>query len=222
MENKVIPASQAYVGTRAQRYDCEREGKQKTILDQSIVERFLAAFPAGSKILDVPAGTGRFIDFCHERNLIYYGVDISQDMLIEAQRKISRRNLYATHSLYRADARAMPFPNEMFDGAISVKFIKWLPSIELIEVFLREMKRVVHGEMMVQATIRLEKKRPTLFDKLRYKIRSKKEIKLEPRYCTQEELDKVFASVGLHVVNIVEREKKNTAQTCIRFYVLAK
>jgi len=60
-----------------------------------------------------------------------------------------------------ADARALPFANDAFDCAIVVKFIKWLPTSEILIDVLREIGRVTRKEAFVQITV-LQDTRPSL------------------------------------------------------------
>ena len=105
--------------------------------DQAIVENYLSKIAPGSPVLDIPAGTGRFIQFCLDRGLRYTGVDISADMLEVARTKVPAG---ANVELTVADARALPFEDDAFDYAIIIKFIKWLPTVETLTDVLGEIK----------------------------------------------------------------------------------
>ncbi len=58
-----------------------------------------------------------------------------------------------TAHLKVADARALPFGDDAFDYAIVVKFIKWLPTLEILIDVLREIGRVTRKEMFVQIKV---------------------------------------------------------------------
>ena len=125
-----FPAMNKYLGHTAARYDEVRAPKAGTLRDQVTVENYLAKLVPGDSVLDIPAGTGRFIDFCISHELIYTGVDVSQDMLEVARTKIPAG--VTNVELKVADARALPFANDAFDYAIVVKFIKWLPTLDIL------------------------------------------------------------------------------------------
>lgn len=83
-----FPAMNKYFGETAATYDATRTPKATTQKDQARVENYLASLPTGSSVIDIPAGTGRFIQFCVNHRLNYTGVDISPDMLKMAEAKI--------------------------------------------------------------------------------------------------------------------------------------
>lgn len=98
-------ATKKYRGDVAASYDERRAVKDVTRRDQAIVENYLSKIAPGSSVLDIPAGTGRFIQFCVNRGLRYTGVDISADMLDVARTKVPAG---ATNVELRvADARAL-------------------------------------------------------------------------------------------------------------------
>jgi len=74
-------AMKKYLGYKATKYDQKRSRKAATQRDQVAVETYLAKLAPGESVLDIPAGTGRFIEFCIRQGFIYTGVDISPDML---------------------------------------------------------------------------------------------------------------------------------------------
>jgi hypothetical protein len=60
-------ATKKYRGEVAARYDEKRAVKDVTRRDQAIVENYLCKIAPGSSVLDISAGTGRFIQFCLNR-----------------------------------------------------------------------------------------------------------------------------------------------------------
>ena len=226
-------ATKKYRGEVAARYDEKRAVKDVTRRDQAIVENYLSKIAPGSSVLDIPAGTGRFIQFCLGRGLRYTGVDISADMLDVARTKVPAG---ATNIELRvADARALPFGDDAFDYAIIIKFIKWLPNLELLIDVLKEIKRVTRKEAFVQikVTRRLPLRRRaadllgrlpiarhvfgTLADK---DSSSAAKTPVRPfRSFSQQELAEAFAAAGLHVRAIVPDGDLRRGRN---FYVLAK
>jgi len=134
-----------------------------------------------------------------------------------------------------ADARALPFGDDAFDYAIIIKFIKWLPNLELLIDVLREIKRVTRKEAFVQikVTRRLSLRRRvanllgrlpiarhvfgTLADK---DSSSAAKTPVRPfRSFSQQELAEAFAAAGLHVRAIVPDGDLRRGRN---FYILAK
>jgi len=234
-----FPAMKKYLGHKAVRYDQKRTSKTATQRDQVTVESYLAKIAPGDSVLDLPAGTGRFIEFCIGQGLVYTGVDISQDMLEVARTKIPAGVTNA--DLQVADARALPFEDDSFDYAIVVKFIKWLPTLDIVIDVLREIGRVTRKEAFVQITVSQDT-RPSLAS------RAAKLLSRLPlvgaafadrangadartggsRAYSEQELADAFSAAGLHIRSIVsDRPSKKKSVTKNRpsvrnFYVLSK
>jgi ubiquinone/menaquinone biosynthesis C-methylase UbiE len=227
-----FPVMTKYLGQRAERYDATRARQSATQRDQVTVENYLAKIAPGDSVLDIPAGTGRFIEFCVGHGLVYTGVDISQDMLEVARTKIPSG--VTNIDLRVADARALPFSNDAFDYAIVVKFIKWLPTLEVLIDVLREIGRVTRKEMFVQITV----SRPTLaaraarlFSRLPV-IGTARADRLDKdgrsRAYSEQELVDALSAAGLHIRLIVpdrpvKKQSSRSARPTVRyFYVLSK
>ncbi|HOE69381.1 MAG TPA: class I SAM-dependent methyltransferase [Candidatus Omnitrophota bacterium] len=71
----------------------------------------------GAKVLDVGCGTGRFLARFPDGNTLF-GMDLSENMLQAAQKKIHRAHLTV------ASATAIPFPDNSFDLVYSVRVIQ--------------------------------------------------------------------------------------------------
>jgi len=231
------PALKKYLGRKAMRYDQKRTWKPATQRDQVTVESYLAKIPPGSSVLDIPAGTGRFIEFCIGKGLVYTGVDISQDMLEVARMKIPAG--VTNVDLQVADARALPFANDAFDYTIVVKFIKWLPTLKIITDVLKEIGRVTRKEAFVQITV-AQDTRPLLIArgaKLLKKLpmvsasfaRRKDARTGGSRAYSEQELADAFSAAGLHVRSMVDdrppskkKPSRKKRPTVRYFYVLSK
>jgi len=232
-------AMSKYFGRKAAEYDEKRASKQSTQRDQVTVEDYLAKIPPGGSVLDIPAGTGRFIEFCIGRGLVYTGVDISQDMLELARTKIPTG--VTSVNLRVADARALPFENDAFDYAIVIKFIKWLPTLEILIDVLREIGRVTRTEALVQISVsqtsclplatragELVRKVPLVGAAFAGRANGAAVPTGGSRaYSEQELADAIFAA-GLHIRRIMpERPLKNRQRpqkhrTVRNFYLLSK
>lgn len=234
-----FPAMNKYVGLRATRYDEKRTQKAATQRDQATVENYLAKMEPGASVLDIPAGTGRFIEFCIAHGLVYTGVDISQDMLEVARSKIPVGVTNA--DLQVADARSLPFPDDKFDYAIVVKFIKWLPTIEILTDALREIGRVTRKEALVQITVSQQQAHVPLATRVAQMLSwlpliggifadppAEARAGGGSRAYSQQELARAFSAAGLNVHSVVrdgpsrKREAETARPTVRNFYVLSK
>jgi SAM-dependent methyltransferase len=115
--------STKYLGTNASGYEAERAGR-KWQSEQAAVEELLAQVPEGSKVLDVPVGTGRLMPFHKARDFDAYGLDVSPDMLAEARAYADA--ISAKITLSQGDIRQIPFEDDSFDLVACLRFLNWI------------------------------------------------------------------------------------------------
>jgi ubiquinone/menaquinone biosynthesis C-methylase UbiE len=77
-----------YSGKNALRYDKKRGEQRKWHRENELVKAMTSGVPSGSKVLDLPCGTGRLFGLWRERGYDVIGVDISQDMLTLAKKRV--------------------------------------------------------------------------------------------------------------------------------------
>jgi len=160
-DDQNYPAAKHYAGEFAEDYDTVRMVKPKWLAEQKVIEEFLSRTTPSQTILDVPFGTGRFLELCQQAKLKVTGVDISQDMLDAASAKFS--NLVNDVELIAARAEDMPFEDNTFDYLICNRFIKWLPSMQAMMPVAKEFRRVTAGQILLQVKL----KAPTILSRLR-------------------------------------------------------
>lgn len=131
--------AQRYRGQAAIDYDARRSRRTKWQREQEAVAQLLSRLPAGSSLLDVPVGTGRFIDLYKAHGLTATGIDVSNDMLAEAARKAEPLD-YAM-PLRQGDIRRIDAPDASFDTVLCVRFLNWVDTPTLGSV-LDELCRV--------------------------------------------------------------------------------
>jgi ubiquinone/menaquinone biosynthesis C-methylase UbiE len=96
------------------------------------IEEFINSFPINSKILDIGCGNGRNMK---NKNYDFYGVD-NCEKFIEMSKKI-------TPNIYLSDMTNLPFPDNYFDGIISIASFHHLSDIIRRTECLKEMHRVL-------------------------------------------------------------------------------
>lgn len=94
-----------------------------------------------AKVLDIPCGTGRLAAFLASQGFNVWGADISDKMILEAEKKLSRFIENKQVAIYQADAETLPFSDRQFDLAVSLRFFGHIPPEVRVRV-LRELKRV--------------------------------------------------------------------------------
>ena len=91
----------AYDYDVASSYETHRTQEAEWNLENEYVEKFLRSIPKGSKIIDIPIGTGRFIPYYEELEFEVTGLDISQEMLDVASQKVRSDRIH----LLRGDSQ---------------------------------------------------------------------------------------------------------------------
>jgi len=93
---------------------------------------------AGMSVLDIGCGTGNYSLALAREGLKVTGVDISPAMLASARAKAEAEGLAV--EFLQADAGQLPFPDNCFDGVLSVSALEFLPDLAAA---LRESYRVL-------------------------------------------------------------------------------
>ncbi len=91
----------------------------------------------GDKVLDAGCGNGRLLGLLKDKKIDYTGIDIS-DKLVEMA-----KNKYPQNNFLVADNLNLPFPDNNFDKVFSIAVLHTIPSKELREKVLLEIKRVL-------------------------------------------------------------------------------
>jgi ubiquinone/menaquinone biosynthesis C-methylase UbiE len=88
---------------------------------RDVVEQAAKLAPWQGKVLDVGTGFGMLAMTLAQRNpaVEVVGLDVSPVMTETGKRVVAKKGLGPRVSFETADARAMPFPDDCFDGVIS-------------------------------------------------------------------------------------------------------
>jgi SAM-dependent methyltransferase len=117
----------------------ETEGRIADLAERDLLGYLLADFLGARSALEIGAGTGHFARWLNGMNWHVIGADVSAPMLAEAARR-------GGPSFVRADAGALPFATDMFDIALMITTLEFLPDPVLA---LREAARVArHGVVL--------------------------------------------------------------------------
>ena len=114
------------------------------------VEEFLSGID-GERGLDIGCGNGRHLEELARRGEYAVGVDVSQELLVAATRRMVEREW--TGTLVQGDAAALPFDASTFDIGVYVATLHHLPSRERRRGSLDELARVLRsgGRALVSA-----------------------------------------------------------------------
>lgn len=221
---KKLPVAGRYRGAVAENYDRERVAKEETQIDQEIVERFLTELEPGRSVLDLPAGTGRFVSCCASRRIPYTGMDVSEDMLRVARTRAGDTPPFVVVG----DARALPFRDQAFDACVSVKFIKWVPTFAGIAGIFSEIARVTRQRSLIQVRV-VERgllSMPLWLERLIRAARRRAKGKVSgTRFYTDSQVRRALKEAGFEVSRVIDgkRMPDRLGRTAItRFYEVSK
>lgn len=142
-----LKGARKYFGVVAASYDAKRENQEKRAHEREIIEAMLADLKPGTKVLDVPVGTGWMIPYCQSRGFEVVGIDRSPDMLREAAEK-----WIVPIRLLKVDIRSIPYLDKTFDVALMVRVTRWL-SREDCRKAIREVARVTRQRIIFSTRI---------------------------------------------------------------------
>ncbi len=189
---------------------------------KDLLDRYF--FP-GDKVLDLGCGNGRFLSYLEQRGAVYFGVDISENLI-----KIARET-YPGANFQVADALNLPFSDNFFDKILSVAVFHHVPSEEFRMKFLEETRRVLKPGGILFLTVwnfREFKEFFLLFKSIIFKILKLSKLDfgdfLEPwgkkalryyHYFTKKESVKLAEKTGFKIkeIGISRNEKGNRRNT---------
>ncbi|MFM9941690.1 MAG: class I SAM-dependent methyltransferase [Hyphomicrobiaceae bacterium] len=118
-----------------------------SIFEQARREAIQACENVGGRVLEVGIGTGISLPYYSQRCRIT-GVDISEDMLEVAHRRVAEQNLTNVDGLHVMDCQDLRFPNGSFDAVTAQYVVNTVPNPELA---LNEFYRMLRpgGELII-------------------------------------------------------------------------
>lgn len=169
----LISGEMAYTAATAATYERDRHGQHLWSAEHEYVRRWLTCMPRGLRLLDVPFGTGRFVELYKLHQAAVTGIDVSEPMLIEAQRRLTNARFAA--NIKQGNVCQLSFDNDEFDAVLSWRLAHLL-DVETLSVAIHEMTRVgqtlvleVYGGLGVENTPKATASR---YAQARRKVRS--------------------------------------------------
>lgn len=138
----------AYRGPIAEHYDRDRVGEAIWELEQRFVADWAATLPPGLSLIDIPAGTGRFVEILLGRGLKVHAMDISDDMLAPIRRRWPAADNPGL-TVQAGDAEHLPLGDGAVDCVLSWRLFHLLP-VPVFGRVLQEFRRVARGQIVVQ------------------------------------------------------------------------
>lgn len=112
----------------------------------------------GDHILEVGVGTGLSLGMYPE-HVTVTGIDLSEDMLIRARKKVQEENLTNVEGLLQMDALNMKFPDNSFDKVVAMYVATVVPDTAQ---FYREIQRVCKPGGIIVFLNHFENKNPAI------------------------------------------------------------
>jgi predicted TPR repeat methyltransferase len=159
---------QVYKGRYAQEYDQRREVQPNWQIEQATIVRELARVQPGESILDIAAGTGRWLEALKDRRAEVTLVDVSDDMLQKARERADSIGFPVTTRV--GDALSMnAFPP--CDWMVSTRFFNWVPLADVERVLEKAAQAGARGFIFSIRFLKRDRGTPSLAWRLR-KLRS--------------------------------------------------
>lgn len=151
--NRIVEQEVMDTAEAAEAYDAMAHGE----VDNAFVERALALGAKDGHFLDVGTGPAQIPILLAQRcpDIRITAIDLSKEMLNIAKRHVAAAELAARITLEHVDAKALPYPDNTFDGLISNSIVHHIhDSLRA----LQEMSRVVKpgGLVLIRDLVRPE------------------------------------------------------------------
>lgn len=157
MARRPVSDPDHYRGDAARDYLAKRLKQEMWHKEQAVVRELLEPMAEGIRVLDVPFGTGRFVEMLHEKKMKIYGIDISEDMLEAAKAELG--DAYEACHVEVGSADSLPYEDRSFDLVICFRFLGLLPYSVARDV-LSEIRRVCSGDVIVRVPVRKDSAPP--------------------------------------------------------------
>lgn len=141
-----------YAGEIATLYEKRRMDKAKWIGEDRKVKTYLSDLSKGAVILDIPCGTGRFFPFYREKGFKVLGVDISPDMISQAEKRAGNTITVEKGSIFSIGLF------KEFNVVVCIRFLNLIEP-EDVKMALAEMQYASRSRVIF--TLRVKQKNPT-------------------------------------------------------------
>lgn len=138
----------------AEKYPTEYSNRWRDRREKACIVECLNAIPSGSKVLDLPCGTGRLTRLLVERGYRVIAADVSEAMLSRAKEN------YATYRNAQGgkvpdvpfslrDVLKTGFQTDEFDGVSCIRLFHHFSEAETRRAALSELRRICRGPIVV-------------------------------------------------------------------------
>ena len=137
------PIGDEYYGDKARNYLDHRDSDTFWNREHEVLSNEFQTLEEckNRKVLDIPFGTGRFVDLYLSHDIKVYGLDSSKDMLNVSKELLKERYEYC--SLNVGLSNELPYEDDFFDLLVCFRFIPWVVSYRQVLLSLEEFHRVL-------------------------------------------------------------------------------
>jgi ubiquinone/menaquinone biosynthesis C-methylase UbiE len=155
MNNKKQVVGNSYYNKTAKNYIKIRKESKEWQSEQKIVEELINQLPDGINVLDIPFGTGRFVDFYLNKKMNIYGLEISEAMIGAAKEALE--DSFNKCEIRIGDAtEKLPYDDNFFDLVVCLRFLKFFPYNTAKEI-ITEIYRVTKSRVIILINVYKEK-----------------------------------------------------------------
>jgi 2-polyprenyl-3-methyl-5-hydroxy-6-metoxy-1,4-benzoquinol methylase len=140
--------------SKAAKYPSEYSNRWRDRREKACIEECLRSIPAGSRVLDLPCGTGRLTRLLVSRGYRVTAADAAEAMLARA------RENYRTYQQQQGDRApnvpfevrdvlATGFDTDQFDGITCIRLLHHFDDVETRRRALQELRRICRGPIVV-------------------------------------------------------------------------
>jgi SAM-dependent methyltransferase len=138
----------------ADKYPSEYSNRWRDRREKACIEKCLESIPSGSRVLDLPCGTGRLTRLLVSRGYRVTGADVSEAMLSHARENYQayqkQQGGKAPNVQFEVrDVLATGFNNDQFDGVACIRLFHHFAEAETRRRALRELRRICRGPIVV-------------------------------------------------------------------------
>jgi len=138
----------------ADKYPSEYSSRWRDRREKKCIEMCLEAIPRGSRVLDLPCGTGRLTRMLVSRGFQVTGADVSEAMLGHARenyRKYQREQGGSAPDVQFEirDVLSTGFNNDQFGGITCIRLFHHFDDAETRRRALKELRRICNGPIIV-------------------------------------------------------------------------
>jgi len=160
------------------------------------INKFISLMPKKAKVLDVGSGSGRDVNYFLDYDLDPIGIDLSENMLKEAKKRVKKGNFMKMDMKKKLD-----FPKESFDGIWCCVTFSHIKKKEVPKI-LKEFKRVLKPRGHLYLSVRKGNGEAIEKDK-KYN-----NLPIHMSYYKPKEIEKYLKEIGFEIHNISISEGK--------------